>query len=187
MAVAGDRSVAGLLSALAEAPDYAGAASFLLAELVELAGATRACTLRILEEEGGLTEITSVGFEPDQPKIRIPLHEVSNPMVVSALSLLPARGHGSLGVAGLETVTSWTLFPRPQPTFRGAPDLMPQARAAELMRSQPATLITHRERRFASSPDGVIILDAALEGETFDEIAELIALASPILARLSAL
>src|SRR5438309_813836 len=98
---------------------------------------------------------------------------VSRPRELSAGGAVElARGHGSLGVAGLETVTSWTLFPRPQPTFRGAPDLMPQARATELMRSQPATLVTHRERRFASAPDGVIILDTVLEGETFDEIAE---------------
>ena len=37
-----DRQVAALLSALAEAPDFAAALSFLLAQLAEIAGARRA-------------------------------------------------------------------------------------------------------------------------------------------------
>ena len=42
MAVGGDRAVAGLLAALAEAPDFPAAASYLLTQLVEVTGAPRA-------------------------------------------------------------------------------------------------------------------------------------------------
>ena len=46
MAGVGDRAVASLLSALAEAPDVATAASKLLTQIAELTGAKRACVLR---------------------------------------------------------------------------------------------------------------------------------------------
>ena len=47
MTVAGDRQPAGLLSALAEAPDSAAASSFLVAQIAEMSGAERVVMLRI--------------------------------------------------------------------------------------------------------------------------------------------
>ena len=62
MAVLGDRAVAGLLSALAEAPDYPGAASFLLTQLVDLTGSARACLLRLDSAQENLTLVAASGF-----------------------------------------------------------------------------------------------------------------------------
>ena len=84
MAVAGDRSsIASLLSGLAEAPDFHGAASFLLDELVERTGSSRACLLRLDDENENLNLVACDGFEPDDPSFSIPVHDLGNPLVVS--------------------------------------------------------------------------------------------------------
>ena len=48
MAVVGDRALASLLSALAEAPDFSAAASFLLTQIAEITGAARSLMLRFV-------------------------------------------------------------------------------------------------------------------------------------------
>ena len=63
MAGPGDRGVAGLLSALAEAPDFDSAASFFLTQLAEIAGTQRACLLRFDATRENLELVASVGFE----------------------------------------------------------------------------------------------------------------------------
>src|ERR1051325_4993473 len=98
MAVAGDWSVAGLLSGLAEAPDFRGAASFLLAELIEHAGGARAALMRLDVENENLVCAASAGFEPDTIDGAIPIHDLSNPLLVSTLSILAARGRAPLGI-----------------------------------------------------------------------------------------
>ena len=59
----GDRSVAGLLSALAEAPDFASAAAFLLAQVLDMADAERGHMLRLDTAQESLVSIASVGYE----------------------------------------------------------------------------------------------------------------------------
>ena len=86
MAVLGDRVVAGLLSALAEAPDFAAAASFLLTQLAEITAAPRALMLRIDGPQENLTVVATTG--PDvPPSVNIPIGDLSSPLIISALSL----------------------------------------------------------------------------------------------------
>src|SRR5262245_6256052 len=108
MAVLGDRSLAALLSALAEAPDFSAAASFLLSELMELTGSRRACMLRIDSDEENLTVVASAGFEPELPRFNISLGDLSSPLVVSARSLTSARGQARLSPRALHTLSGWT-------------------------------------------------------------------------------
>src|SRR5437763_10765266 len=91
MPVLGDRAVAALLSALAEAPDYRAATSFLLSEVVELTGAARACILRLDAAQNALVVDACNGFS-DQPAVAIPAGDLSNPLVIAALALIPVHG-----------------------------------------------------------------------------------------------
>ena len=187
MAVLGDRSVASLLSALAEAPDFTAAASFLLSELAELTGAPRACMLRAESGEETLALVASTGFSPEMPAFAVSLGDLSSPLVISARSLTSARGQGALGPHPLSELRGWTLLPMSQPGFRGAPAVMSPLRAAELLSAADAMLITTQEQRFGAVPGGVVVLEGMLKGATFDDAAEVVALASPVIARLSAL
>jgi PAS domain S-box-containing protein len=187
MAVLGDRSVASLLSALAEAPDFAAAASYLLAELTELTGSPRACMLRADSSDDVLTVVASSGFSGEVPNFSISLGDISNPLVISARSLTSARGQGKLGPRELADLRGWTVLPMSQPGFRAAASVMSPQRAAELLSAADAMPITTQEHRFGTVPGGVVVLEGMLKGATFDDTAEVVALASPVIARLSAL
>src|SRR5690348_7749570 len=97
MAVLGDRSIAGLLSALAEAPDFRAAASFLLTQLADLAGARRAAMLRLDSSHENAELVASVGLDTDPGELAIPLSDLSSPLVISALALVRMQGTSSLG------------------------------------------------------------------------------------------
>ena len=96
MAGPGDRGVAGLLSALAEAPDFDSAASFFLTQLAEIAGTQRACLLRFDATRENLELVASVGFEHPPASIMISASDLSNPLVVGALTMRPLRGTSPL-------------------------------------------------------------------------------------------
>ena len=92
MAGPGDRGVAGLLSALAEAPDFDSAASFFLTQLAEIAGTARACLLRFDHTRENLDVVASIGFDVPPLTLSISGGDLSNPLVVSALTMQPLRG-----------------------------------------------------------------------------------------------
>ena len=121
MAVGGDRALAGLLSALAEAPDFAAAASFLLTQLAEIAGAPRAAMLRVDASQETLAVVASVGFDVGRATSSIPLSDLSSPIVISALALAPIRGETPLIQRMFAPLTSWITLPLSQPRYRGAP------------------------------------------------------------------
>src|SRR5215216_3497555 len=184
MAVLGDRSVAGLLSALAEAPDFAAAASFLLTQLVEITAASRACMLRVDEAQEALVVVAAAGFDENQPEFGIPLVDLSSPLVLSALSLAPVRGKARLAQRALASFEDWVALPMSQPRFRGAPETMSEQRAAELLSSSSVTLIASGEHRLGVAPAGVVLFEAPADGEPIDQAMDLLALASPVIARL---
>src|SRR4051794_35820282 len=92
MAGLGDRAVAGLLSALAEAPDFPAAASFFLAQLADITHAPRGCMLRLDSRQDALVLVTSFGFDATPAAITVPISDLSSPLVISALTLSPIRG-----------------------------------------------------------------------------------------------
>jgi PAS domain-containing protein len=192
MAVLGDRGVAGLLSALAEAPDFAAASSFLLTQLVEITAAHRCCLLRIDEPLENLRLVSCLGFDEGgaPPTARIPVGDLSNPLIISTLSLLPARGDAPLSHRGLESLESfrpWLAVPLSQPRFRGAPETMGVQRAGELIAAPSITLLTNDERRLGVAPAGVVLLEGTFDEATIDEAVDIVSLASPVLARLCSL
>src|SRR5689334_9529032 len=95
----GDRQLAGLLSALAEAPDFAAAASFLLERVVDLTRSKRGCMMRIDSVQDSLVAIASHDMEG--PRNGPSLTELSNPLVLSTLSLSALMDVPGIGIHGL--------------------------------------------------------------------------------------
>src|SRR5689334_23950905 len=162
MAVLGDRAVAGLLSALAEAPDFAAAASFLLTQLAETTAAPRAVMLRVDAAQENLAVIASAGIDL-QDRVSIPIGDLSSPLIISALSLSPARGDEPLPQRALASIVPWVSIPMSQPRFRGAPETMNAQRGAELLSSPSVELLQIGEQRLGIAPAGVILLQGPLD------------------------
>ena len=181
----GARSTASLLSALAEAPDFSAGASFLLAQLVDLTGTHHAAMLCLDTAQESLTVDASHGIDADTPP-SLPLAEFTNPIVVAALSLTAVRGNQSLASRELGAFTEWTALPMSQPRFRGASEALAEQRAAELLNGSGLSL-TPVDRRFGTVPFGAVLLDGPLDAGVFEEVLDVVSLASPVLARLSAL
>ena len=192
MAGPGDRAVAGLLSALAEAPDFHAAASFLLTQLAEIAAAPRALMLRLDAAHENLVLVASVGFEAEpQPPHRLPINDLSNPLVVSALSLSCLRGKGSRASpfgGPIASSGTWVTLAMSQPRARGTLETMPVARARELLapEHQIAIVVTDG-RRLAVAPAGVVLLDGSVTKAAVTQSCEILQLASPLIAKLAAL
>src|SRR5215471_5620836 len=125
MAVLGDRELAGLLSSIAEAPDFPAATSHLLAQLADITAARRTVMLKIEAAQHSLVAAASNGFE-SPPSFSISLGDLSSPLVISALSLLPIRGESELGPRALGEMTPWIAVPMSQPLQRGALEVMRQ-------------------------------------------------------------
>lgn len=186
MADLGDRAVASLLSALAEAPDVTVAASYLLTQVAEITSAARACVLRLDASQETIVVVAAIGFDGDLA-VSIPIGDLANPVVASTLSLAPIRGQGVLGPRAFAPLESWVILPMPQPRARGILEPMTAQRAAELVTSPSVTVLPANARRLGVSPAGVLLIEGPLTDRAFDETADIIALASPVIARLVSL
>jgi PAS domain S-box-containing protein len=81
----------------------------------------------------------------------------------------------------------WVAVPMSQPLQRGSLEVMKHERAAELVSSRSATMLSPFDHRVATSPGGVVILSGNLDVAAADSAIQLLALASPIVARLASL
>ena len=183
----GDRSIAGLLSALAEAPDFASASSFLLAQVLEIAGAERGQMLRLDGAQETLLSVVSLGYEPPLPPVTISIGDLSHPLVLCALTLAPAAGGPRPNIRSFVSLMRWTALPMPQPRVRGTLPALPISRAQELLGDGDVRLLQATERRLASAPGGVIVIEGELAERTLGDLASLVMLAGPIIARLGSL
>ena len=183
----GDRAIAGLLSALADAPDFASAASFLLAQVLDIAEAERAHMLRLDAPQEALVSVASVGYDSAPPRATISVGDVSNPLVLCALSLAPAAGGGRSSIRTFVSLAQWTALPMPQPRVRGTLPTLPLARATELIGEGEVRLLPVVERRLASAPGGVIVIEGAVAERVIPLLTSLVMLAGPIMARLGSL
>ncbi len=183
-----DRHLAELLSALAEAPDFSAAAAFLLAQVTEISGASGCCLLRIDQAQDALNTFACSGFpEHEQPSLTVSLSDFSNPLVVSALALVPVAGSDPLNSRNAGVFRRWAALPLPQPTFRGAPALMPVQRATDQLHQRGVRIVGGAERRLGSAPGGLVVVDGSPDDASLHAAAELVSLAGPIIARLGTL
>src|SRR3954467_15764181 len=116
MAVGGDRALASLLSALAEAPDFSAAASYLLTQIAEITGAARSFMLRCDPSQETLHAVATLGFDAGLAALNVPSADLSSPLVASTLALVPIRGQGAaLGPRALAGMRNWVTLPMAQP------------------------------------------------------------------------
>src|SRR3954464_5499493 len=83
-----ERGHLALLSALAEAPDLDAAATFLLGDVLALAGAKRGCLLRFEAGDEQLSLVAHAGFD-EPPPAEYRIGERAHPWMVSSLTLSP--------------------------------------------------------------------------------------------------
>jgi PAS domain S-box-containing protein len=186
--LSGER-LAELLSAIAEAPDFETAATFMLAQFVDIVGARRGLAVTLDSPPMRFINTASVGFDGEgPPAISFPIDDLSNPLAVSALSLHAVSCDGVEPLPGIP-FGEWTAIPFPQPAFRGAPHLLSEAELdlVQLRRCQVRRRSgIDRRRRIGHAPGGVALLEASIDDDTVAALMHAASLAGPVLARLAA-
>jgi PAS domain S-box-containing protein len=186
-ALAGDR-LAELLSVIAEAPDFATAAGFLVEQFALACDASRGCFLVLDPVSHALFAAAWHGFDAAPPQARAPLDDFSNPVALSALALCPVvESGGGAGRLGLP-FDHWAAVPFPQPQFRGAPVLLGERQVADL-RTDGFVLCAppaDDRRRIGHAPLGVAVLECSPSQEALASLAHAALLAGPVLSRMIA-
>ena len=185
-----DRRVTRLLAALAEAPDYASAASFLLNEVSTLAGNLPAVLLRFEPTAEALMFVDSVGLRAEERR-QLPesLEGRDHPLMVSTLALAPVIREADrvARVGRFGPLHAWTSLPLPVPHYRGAPTLMPDEQAAIILQASGGRMVSLRERAFNSAPGGVVVVAGLLDETTAVALSNMTVMAGAILARIASL
>jgi signal transduction histidine kinase len=184
------RRVAGLLSALSEAPDYASASQFLLNEVSALAGGVPAALLRFIPAQEALGMVGQVRVRAEDAR-QFPetIEDRSHPAMVCAMSLTPVVRESPRGArtGRVGPMHEWTALPLPQPHYRGAPALMSETQAAALITASGARIVAPRDRSFNAAPGAVLLLGGVLDDNTVRELTEITMMAGSTLARIAAL
>ena len=191
MAGPGDRHIAGLLSALAEAPDFDSTASFFLTQLAEIARTPRALLLQVDAARESLEIVASVGFETPMPPLALSVGDIGSPLVVAALTMHPMRGTTHLPHRALAHIVPWLALPLSQPRQRGTIEPMSAHRGAELLNTSSITFLETPERLLGAAPAGVVLIQGTEQNregsDALMEALDVVTLASPLLARLTSL
>jgi PAS domain S-box-containing protein len=184
----GDR-LAELLSAISEAPDFATAATFMIAQFADILGARRALAITLDSPPERFVITASVGFEDSEPPaVSLATDDLSNPLVVSALSLHAIGCDKASPLPGLP-FDEWIAIPFPQPQFRGAPRLLTESELdmVQLENCQvKRNVATDRRRKLGHAPAGVALIEAGVDNETLTALMYAATLAGPVLSRMAA-
>ena len=176
-----------LLATLAEAPDLASSAAFLLSRLGELSGSGRGF-VRLLDpalEVFGV--VAMVGFEADEELPALSVSDLSHPVVVSALSLHPVRCEKGATDDPRVPFREWIALPLPRGDDRAGPPIIPSSRALDLLtaaglRVGPRPVRQHEW--FGHAPAGVVVLEGDPGEQTLGALTRVAAFAGPILSRM---
>jgi PAS domain S-box-containing protein len=176
-----------LLATLAEAPDLASSAAFLLSRLGELTGSGRGL-VRLLDPTLEVLGIVAmVGLEGDDVPVGLSVNDLSHPVVVSTLSLHPVRcERGVVGDARIP-FREWIALPLPRGDDRAGPPTIPVSRAADLLAPaglRPGKRPVRRQEWFGHAPAGVVVLEGDPGAEAVAALARIAMFAGPILSRM---
>jgi PAS domain S-box-containing protein len=186
--LSGER-LAELISAIAQAPDFVTAATYLLAQFADIVGARRALAVTLDTPPQRFINTASIGFNGEAPPpVSFASDDLSNPLAVSALSLHAVSCNGVAPLSGVP-FGEWTAIPFPQPQFRGAPRLLTDAEL-DLVQLRGCQVrqrsAVDRRRRFGHAPGGVALLEGAVDDDTLSALVHAASLAGPVLSRLAA-
>lgn len=181
--------LAELLSVIADAQDFSTAATFLVAQLADFAGARRGACLTLDPLLEHLQVAASVGFASgERPDVTVRLEDQLHPLALAALSLHPVACSDGTSTPEIP-FSEWTAVPFPQPQFRGAPPLLTDGEVSEVPRGGCRVYAggaRDRRRRSGQVPFGVVVLDAILDDATVMALSHAAAQAGPVLARMFA-
>lgn len=178
--------LAELLSVLAEAPDFTTAGTFLAEQFAEAVGATRARLLALRPGRETLELVAELGDRTDTREPSIPLDDIAHPAVVAALSLSTIQGGAAIASQYRIPFERWVIVPFAAPHYRGAPAMLSDHRARELVPGCAIHPVAPDDRhRVGHAPCGVVVLAAELEEAMIGRLARAAMLAGPVLARLA--
>jgi signal transduction histidine kinase len=180
----------GLLSDLAEAPDFAAAGSLLLEQFTEAVDAPRAAlfvidrTFRRLELHG------TFGFSRSElaPSV-LSLDDEGHPLTVAAVGheVVLCDGGEAMGLPFAQCV----LLPLPQARFRGGPAPRPERVWTLDPRFAGCDVFAwsggERQRRYGHAVFAVLVVEGRPEGHAIEALANAALLAGPVAARVHAL
>jgi hypothetical protein len=151
-----------LLATLAEAPDLASSAAFLLSRLGELSGSSRGFVYLLDPAFEMFCVAAMVGFDDGDNVLPSSVNDLSHPVVVSALSLHPIWSGAESAPDRRLPFARWVALPLPRGDDRAGPSVLLANRAADLI----APFGMHmgmRPRRmqewFGHAPAGVVVLE----------------------------
>jgi PAS domain S-box-containing protein len=161
----------------------------MIAQLADILGARRGIAITLDSSLRRFISTASVGFDGEaMPQISIPVDDLSNPIVVSALSLHAVSCDGVAPLQGLP-FGEWVAIPFPQPQYRGAPPLLSDA-DLDLARMNGCQVrrrsAIDRRRRLGHAPAGVALIEASVDEATLGEVMHAASLAGPVLSRMAA-
>ena len=176
-----------LLATLAEAPDLASSAAFLLSRLGELSGSSRGY-VRLLDPALEVLGIAAVvGFEGEDLPDSLSINDFSHPVVVATLSLHPVQCEAGSPGDPRVPFREWVALPLPRGDDRAGPPTIPVARAVDLLAPSGLRLgrrpVRHREW-FGHAPAGVVVLEGNPGHEAVQALARVAMFAGPILSRM---
>jgi PAS domain S-box-containing protein len=161
----------------------------MLAQLADILGARRGIAITLDSPPRRFVSVASIGFEGEaMPAISLPVDDLSNPIVLSALSLHAVSCDGIAPLAGLP-FGEWVAIPFPQPQYRGAPPLLSDAELDQArfdgceVRRRSAI---DRRRRLGHAPAGVALIESSVDDAALGAVMHAIGLAGPVLARMAA-
>src|SRR4051812_34684058 len=146
--------------------------------------------LRIDPAQEALVAVTSYGFDEQftAPRFGPSLGEITNPLIISTLSLNAVVASSPLPLdIRVPNVSVWTALPLAQPRFRGAAAVISTQQAADLATTSGARVLRLNERGLGVAPAGVIVLFGQAPEGALEAASEVVTLASPVVARLAAL
>lgn len=161
----------------------------MIAQLADILGARRGIAITLDSPLRRFVSTASVGFDGESmPSISLPVDDLSNPIVLSALSLHAVSCDGVAPLAGLP-FGEWVAIPFPQPQYRGARPLLTDAELDHVrldgceVRRRSAI---DRRRRLGHAPAGVVLIEASIDEPTLGEVMHAASLAGPVLSRMAA-
>lgn len=161
----------------------------MIAQIADILGARRAIAITLDSPPRRFVGTATVGFDDaPPPPISLAADDLSNPIVVAALSLYPVSCDGAAPLPGIP-FGEWTAIPFPQPQYRGAPHMLTDAEidlvqldGCQVRRRNAA----ERRRKYGHAPGGVALIEASVDDETLIAVMHATSLAGPVLARMAA-
>jgi signal transduction histidine kinase len=176
-----------LLATLAEAPDLASSAAFLLSRLGELSGSSRGYVRLLDSALESLTVVAMVGFDDAPPLAALSVNDLSHPVVLSTLSLHPISADADAQPDQRVPFAQWVALPLPRGDDRSGPTVIPGNRVVDLV-AGAGLRVGQRPRRiqewFAQAPAGVVVLEGNPGDTAVDALARIAMYAGPIIARM---